>query len=169
MPQSSEGRLQAVVAFTVIVGVFPIVAPFLMNSERYRNVIAAGMCAAALAQLLFTLRRMLAGHRSAYPPSWILAHRLLIRAYQVTIALAASIAWGFTLHSMYVAVPLLHHGMIAESLANRLFGALIATMVLLEIIGPRNYENRDLVRIPLWIILFSTIVVLVQYAPVGGY
>lgn len=168
MVRSSEGRLQAVAAFTVVVGAFPFVAPFLVSSELYRNVVAAGMCAAALAQLLFTVRRMLAGHRSAYPQTWTRAHQLLVRACQASIAAVAAIAWGFTLHSMYGAERLFAHGM-TESFANRLFGAFIATMAFLEIIGPRNYEERDLARIPVWITLVSMIVVFVHYAPVGGY
>jgi len=169
MVRSSEERLQAVAALTVVVGVFPFVAPFLMSSELYRNIVAAGMCAAALAQLFFTVRRMLAGHRSAYPQTWTRAHQLLVRACRASIAVVAAIAWGFTLHSMYGAERLFAHGMIAESFANRLFGAFIATMAFLEIIGPRNYEERDLARIPVWITLISMIVVFVHYAPVGGY
>jgi di/tricarboxylate transporter len=42
-------------------------------------------------------------------------------------------------------------------------------MAFLAILGPMNYEDKDLVRIPWWITLVSMLVVFVQYAPPGGY
>jgi hypothetical protein len=85
------------------------------------------------------------------------------------MALVTVAAWGIALRAVYAAAPLFSHGMIAESLANCLFGAGAASLALLAIVGPREYQERDLVRIPLWIALVTLIVVFVNHASVGRY
>jgi hypothetical protein len=161
----AERRLLLGAAVTVGV----LFAPLLLSSERYRNLVAAGILAAVLVELVLILGRILAGRRSAFPPTWTSAQRRMIRMCQGTMALITVAAWGIAVRAVYAAAPVFSHGMIAESLANSLFGAGAASLALLAIIGPRDYQDRDLVRIPLWIALVALIVVFVNSASVGRY
>jgi len=146
-----------------------VLAPLLLSSERYRSLVAAAMAVAVIVKLLLVMRRVWSGYRAAYPPSWSNAQRRLIKTCQATMAIVAIVAWGTMLRAAYGADYLFSQGAMAEFLANHLFAACVATFALLAIVGPRNYEDRDLVRIPLWIALVALLVVFVQQASVGRY